>query len=118
MAEWAWDWIARTIADSDEFDYLFVVSHYQTLDMNGEYNQPLMLKLVPLMKQYKVSAYIQGHRHTIEHVQQVGWDKPEDVHYFTIGSGSLYIPNWNPLPDCNEVNNLNIFCFHIPTVFY
>ena len=79
--------------------------------MRGEYNQPLMLKLVPLLKQYKVSGYIQGHRHTIEHVQQVGFDKPEDVHIFTIGAGSLFTANWYPLPDCNEVRNLSIFIF-------
>ena len=45
--------------------------------------------LVPLMKKYNVSAYFQGHRHTLEHSQEHGYTKEDDVHYFTVGAGAL-----------------------------
>lgn len=102
-ANWAWDWIARTMASSGEYDYLFVTGHYQTMDIRGHYNAALVGKLLPLMKEHGVSAYIQGHRHTMEHLQEKGFTNNADVHFFTIGCGSLV--NWSAggLPECNEV---------------
>jgi len=99
-ADWAWNWIEETIAASGDFEFLFVTGHYQTVDSRGEYNKALNLKLVPLMQKYKVSAYIQGHRHTIEHIQHAGFENADDVHVFGIGAGSL--TNW-VLEECNQV---------------
>jgi tartrate-resistant acid phosphatase type 5 len=64
-----WDWIEKTLSESDDFDYLFVTGHYQVLDIRGYYDANLVHNLLPLMKKYNVSAYVQGHRHTMEHNQ-------------------------------------------------
>ena len=37
-----------------------------------------------------IKGYIQGHRHTLEHVQQPEGRDPSDLHFFTIGAGALY----------------------------
>ena len=70
----------------------------------------LVGKLLPLMEKYNVQGrdsrtrmnwiwlalaspikgYIQGHRHTLEHVQQPKGRNPSDLHFFTIGAGALY----------------------------
>ena len=39
------------------------------LDSIGYYDAVLVSRLLPLLKTYNVSAYIQGHRHSLEHVQ-------------------------------------------------
>ena len=41
------------------------------------------------MKEHKVTAWIQGHRHTLEHVQEEGFEDLSDMHFFTIGAGAL-----------------------------
>ena len=104
-AIWAWAWIERTIAGSDDFDFLFVSGHYQTIDNRGAYDAHLVKYLLPIMTEYGVSAYVQGHRHTMEHVQQAGSSEPGDLHFFTIGAGSLTeIGHLNGgLPPCVEV---------------
>ena len=88
-ADWAWQWIDRILAESDDFDYLFVGSHYQVLDVRGYFDAALVAKLLPLMKRSKVSAYFQGHRHSLEHNQEHGFSDISDIHYFTIGAGAL-----------------------------
>merc|ERR1711970_130770 len=77
------------LLSSKDFDYLFIAGHYQVIDVNGQYDRPMVNRLLPLMKKYKVSAYIQGHRHTIEHAQERNFSKENDVHYFTVGAGAL-----------------------------
>lgn len=88
-ANWAWDWIDRILSESDEFDYIFIGSHYQLLDVRGYYDAALRAHLLPLMKRNKVSAFFQGHRHSLEHNQEKGFSNPADTHYFTIGAGAL-----------------------------
>merc|ERR1712241_95377 len=42
-----------------------------------------------MLKKYKVSAYLQGHHHTMEHSHANGATDPTDISYFTIGAGAL-----------------------------
>ena len=41
------------------------------------------------MRASKVTAYFQGHMHTLEHAQESGSTNEDDIHYFTVGSGAL-----------------------------
>ena len=59
------------------------------MDVNGQYDRPLVNRLLPLMKKFNVSGYFQGHRHTIEHAQETNFNNPDDVHFFTVGAGAL-----------------------------
>ena len=68
-AEAMWKWIEKTLKSSTDFDFLFVAGHYMLLDSIGYYDAVLVSRLLPLLKTYNVSAYIQGHRHSLEHVQ-------------------------------------------------
>ena len=81
------------------------------LDSIGYYDAVLVSRLLPLLKKYKVSAYIQGHRHSLEHVQGPGFarflsgiplrlsglgplieefnfESANDVHFFVSGCGA------------------------------
>ena len=64
-----WQWVEKTLKSSTDFDFLFVAGHYMLLDSIGYYDAVLVSRLLPLLKKYRVSAYIQGHRHSLEHVQ-------------------------------------------------
>ena len=68
-SEAMWKWIEKTLKSSTDFDFLFVAGHYMLLDSVGYYDPVLVSRLLPLLKKYNVSAYIQGHRHSLEHVQ-------------------------------------------------
>ena len=68
-SEVMWKWIEKTLKSSTDFDFLFVAGHYMLLDSIGYYDAVLVSRLLPLLKRYNVSAYIQGHRHSLEHVQ-------------------------------------------------
>lgn len=57
------------------------------------FNQFLHLSLIVKVEQSLeslIKGYIQGHRHTLEHVQQPEGQDPSDLHFFTIGAGALY----------------------------
>ena len=41
------------------------------IDTRGHYDKTLVARLLPLLKKYNVQGYIQGHRHTMEHVQGI-----------------------------------------------
>lgn len=73
----------------EDVDYLFVVGHYMIVEAQGLYDLPLHARLLPMMRKNKVSAYIQGHRHTLEHSQESGFTNMDDVHFFTIGAGAI-----------------------------
>ena len=64
-----WDWIDKTLSESESFDFLFVAGHYQVLDSRGEYDKALVHNLLPMLRKYNVQGYFQGHRHTMEHNQ-------------------------------------------------
>ena len=72
-AELKWKWIEDTLEESTNFDYLFVAGHYMVIDTRGHYDKTLVARLLPLLKKYNVQGYIQGHRHTMEHVQGISY---------------------------------------------
>ncbi|CBY11569.1 unnamed protein product [Oikopleura dioica] len=97
VAEWAWEWLDQELAKSVDADFLFVTGHYMILDTGGIYDWELFRRMEPLMEQYKVSAFFQGHKHTQEHavrspklVPAGAEESPGTVHFFTTGAGSLY----------------------------
>ena len=67
-------------------------------DSRGEYDQALVNRLIPKMKKYKVQAYFQAHRHTMEHNQA----NDADIHYFTIGAGALITFDTDKKPTNNQ----------------
>ena len=87
-ADAAWRWIDRILKQSSQFDYLFVAGHYQTVDVRGHWDAALIKHLLPKMKEANVTAYLQGHWHTMEHVQEKGFLKSSDIHFITSGSGA------------------------------
>jgi len=59
-----------------------VMGHHQIVDVHGG-SPYLQSKLVPLFKKYKVSAYINGHIHNVQHVEQ------NNIHYITQGNAAI-----------------------------
>ena len=109
------NWFEQELAASDDVDYLIVAGHYMILEALGWYDlvsfkqersllpenledvsdgNPIFIQalkdlLLDKMKEHKVTAWIQGHRHTLEHVQEAGFTDLSDMHFFTIGAGAL-----------------------------
>jgi len=108
-AQRMWNWIEHTLEDSEDFNFLFVAGHYMTIDSRGIYDRCLVGKLLPLMEKYNVQGYIQGHRHTMEHVQQPKGQHPSDLHFFTIGAGALYCTSCIKKDILGEID-MNIAC--------
>lgn len=109
VADACWIWIEETIKASDKFDYIFVVGHYQTIDARGYWDAALVHRLLPLMKESRVTTYIQGHWHTMEHVQENGFDGEHDIHFITNGAGAY--PGFSSHTPCNKV--LNFLPVHV-----
>ena len=57
--------------------------------IRGYYDKCLVANLLPMMRKYNVNAYFQGHRHSMEHNQEVGFSDPDNLHVFTVGSAAL-----------------------------
>jgi 3',5'-cyclic AMP phosphodiesterase CpdA len=62
-----------------------VMGHHQ-IYMNHGTNAYMAKQLVPLFKKYKVSAYINGHIHCVQHVEK------ENIHYITQGNAAFQGP--------------------------
>jgi len=82
-------WIEKTLSESDDFDFLFVAGHYQVIDPRGYYDPALTKRLLPMLKEYNVNAFLQGHRHTVDHVQEASQEPGNGLHFFTVGAGAL-----------------------------
>eukprot|EP00287_Rhodomonas_sp_CCMP768_P026371 CAMPEP_0202844016 /NCGR_PEP_ID=MMETSP1389-20130828/66107_1 /ASSEMBLY_ACC=CAM_ASM_000865 /TAXON_ID=302021 /ORGANISM="Rhodomonas sp., Strain CCMP768" /LENGTH=149 /DNA_ID=CAMNT_0049521235 /DNA_START=36 /DNA_END=485 /DNA_ORIENTATION=- len=85
-------WLEETLAASTA-DWLVVVGHYPVLS-GGEHGstQSLITGLKPLLEKYHVDAYIGGHDHTLQHLEDGG------VSYYVNGNGCLR-GVVKPLPD-------------------
>ncbi|GMS97929.1 hypothetical protein PENTCL1PPCAC_20104 [Pristionchus entomophagus] len=81
-AEEQWSWLEQTLNDS-RADYLFVAGHYPvySVSMHGP-TQCLVDRLAPLLKQHRVTAYLAGHDHSLQHLVSEG------VTYIVSGAGS------------------------------
>jgi acid phosphatase len=91
-ARWPWKlwpfeneqygWLKRELAAS-EAEWKIVVGHHPILSGGGHGSTAVLLgKLRPLIEEYGVNAYFNGHNHGLEHIALTG------VHYLTVGAGS------------------------------
>ncbi|XP_045157761.2 tartrate-resistant acid phosphatase type 5-like [Mercenaria mercenaria] len=88
-AEKEWTWIEQNLKDSTA-DYLLVCGHYPVFSVGA--NGPtdiLLTRLEPLLYEHRVTAYLSGHDHNIQHIQTNRGE--ERMNYFIIGSGSYTI---------------------------
>ena len=58
-------------------------------DSRGYYDPALVKRLLPMLKEYNVNAFLQGHRHTVDHSQEATQEPGKGLHFFTIGAGAL-----------------------------
>jgi len=63
-----------------------VFGHHPIYTSKGK-KEWLIQKLVPMMEEHKVAAYINGHVHTFNHVKSN--KKSLRIHYFTVGSTGI-----------------------------
>jgi len=82
MADEQLTWFTETLANSTA-DWLFVAGHYPVYS-GGEHgnNQYLLDVIKPLLEQYQVDAYFNGHDHSLQHLQD------STVHYYVSGAGA------------------------------
>ncbi|GMS97930.1 hypothetical protein PENTCL1PPCAC_20105 [Pristionchus entomophagus] len=81
-AEQQWRWLERTLNES-RADYLFVAGHYAVYSVSSHGpTQCLVDRLAPLLKRHRVTAYLAGHDHTLQHLVSDG------VTYIVSGAGS------------------------------
>lgn len=83
-AETQMQWLEETLAAS-KAEYLIVAGHYPVWSI-AEHGPTAFLvsNVKPLLEKYKVSAYINGHDHCAEYI-----DENTGVQYHTIGSAHL-----------------------------
>jgi len=100
-------WVDTTLKASVS-TWLFVVGHY-TIVTGGEHGptQSLVNDLVPLMRKYKVDAYICGHDHTLQHLRQ------DNLSYFVSGNGAKDQGTLNPIPQTLFNTTRNGFMTHV-----
>ncbi|ETO36162.1 hypothetical protein RFI_00899 [Reticulomyxa filosa] len=81
-----WTWLKAQLASSTA-NYILVCGHYPIYSI-AEHGPTwsLVEKLKPLLLEYQVSAYINGHDHTFEFIQFDSKDEKEDyIAYVTVG---------------------------------
>jgi len=76
-------WIEATLSQS-KADWLFVVGHYPvwSVGANGP-TETLVTYLKPMLEKYKVNAYISGHDHSMQHLND-----GHGVEYYLTGMGA------------------------------
>ncbi|XP_022258095.1 tartrate-resistant acid phosphatase type 5-like isoform X2 [Limulus polyphemus] len=83
-------WIKKKLKSS-KATYLLVCGHYPVYSVAEHGSTDCLLKkLLPMLKKYKVSAYISGHDHNLQHIQPS--DATWTVEYFIVGCAN-YINN-------------------------
>ncbi|KAI6646617.1 Tartrate-resistant acid phosphatase type 5 [Oopsacas minuta] len=83
IAQTQWEWIEDQLKASTA-DWLLVAGHYPVWSI-AEHGPTKILvdKLRPLLEKYKVTAYLCGHDHNMQHLREQG----SVVDYFVIGAG-------------------------------
>ena len=86
------EWLERTLATSTAH-YLVVAGHYPIYSIceHGP-TSGLVERVKPLLEQYKVTAYLNGHDHCMQHlvtVNEEGQAVRDGVDYHTIGSAAI-----------------------------
>ena len=77
------DWIEATLMESSA-DWLIVLGHYPVFS-GGEHGSTMSLvnQVRPMLEKYQVDAYLCGHDHTQQHIENAG------VQYYVSGAGAL-----------------------------
>jgi len=84
-ADEVWKWLENKLSICKS-DYLIVAGHYPVYSggMHGS-TKCLQERLQPLLERYRVSAYMSGHDHSMQHIKSPG---EGGVHYFVTGATS------------------------------
>lgn len=87
VADEQWTWINETLAQSDA-DFLIVAGHFPVWSIceHGP-TSILVQRLKPMLEEAKASAYLAGHDHCAQHI-----DEGKGVQYHGIGAGILSNP--------------------------
>lgn len=98
-SEKEWAWLEEELKSSTA-DYLLVGGHYpvHSTGWNGPTHM-LVRRLEPLLYKYKVSAYISGHEHNLQHIQMEKDGKV--INYFITGASSTVSDmynHWHTIP--------------------
>merc|ERR1711998_627351 len=84
-ADAQWKWINSTLQHSDA-DFLVVAGHYPVWSICEHGPTSLLVdRLRPLLVKYMVTAYMNGHDHCAEHI-----DEGTGLDYHTIGSAHVW----------------------------
>ena len=99
-----WQWIEDQLKAS-EADWLLVAGHYPVWSI-AEHGptQSLVTTLRPLLEKYKVTAYICGHDHNMQHLREDN----SNVEYFVVGAGH-YVDSSNAHKHKVPDNSLKYF---------
>ena len=104
VANIQWEWIEDQL-NSSRADWLLVAGHYPVWSI-AEHGPTdiLVKKLKPLLEKYKVTAYLCGHDHNMQHLREDN----STVDYFVIGAGH-YVDSSNAHKDKVPENSLKYF---------
>ena len=102
-----WDWIEDQLKASTA-DWLLVAGHYPVWSI-AEHGptESLVQMLKPLLEKYKVTAYLCGHDHNMQHLREDN----SDVDYFVIGAGH-FVDSSNAHMNKVPENSLKYFYGH------
>ncbi|XP_067950931.1 tartrate-resistant acid phosphatase type 5-like [Watersipora subatra] len=90
-SEQQWEWIEETLASS-KADYLLVGGHFPVYSI-AEHGptECLVQRLRPLLHKYNVTAYISGHDHNSQHLEDTSFGTT--MNYFILGSANFADPS-------------------------
>ncbi|KAK2153471.1 hypothetical protein LSH36_296g04043 [Paralvinella palmiformis] len=86
-AEKQWTWLEENLATS-KADYLIVTGHYPVYSI-AEHGPTFCLldRMMPLLHKYKVTAYLSGHDHNLQHLATTAFNATVD--YFISGAADF-----------------------------
>lgn len=95
-----YEWIEETLSAGKPADvermWTIVMGHWGVYSFAGNADtQELIDVLDPMMKEYKVHAYFNGHDHSLQHIRKVNDDK-SIRNYFVSGAGGYEIHSLQP----------------------
>nr|QGW52010.1 tartrate-resistant acid phosphatase [Dugesia japonica] len=90
ISESYWKFIEIQLEKYRMYSYIIVAGHYPVWSVgNHGPTKCLVNKLDKLLKKYNVSAYMNGHDHTLEYIK-VPYGSNQSMNYFTIGASNFF----------------------------